>query len=60
MKTYIALQILAGLLAAAVLSSCSFKLEAGYHGQTGRDDRVISQGLYRQGITQERSDNQRY
>jgi len=60
MRTYISLQIAAGLLAVIILSSCSFKVEAGYHGETGRDDRVISEGLYRKGITQERSDSQRY
>lgn len=60
MKTYITLQTLAGLLAALILSSCSFKVETGWHGETGRDDRVISEGLYRKGITQERSEGQRY
>lgn len=25
---------------AMVLTSCSFKLEVGYHGQSGRDDRT--------------------
>ena len=28
---------------AVYLSACSFKLEMGYHGQTGRDDRVQTQ-----------------
>lgn len=33
--------ILLGLLA-AVMSGCSFKLEFGYHGQTGRDDTTVT------------------
>lgn len=42
------------------LSACSFKVETGWHGQTGRDDRVISQGLYPEGISQQRKADQRY
>lgn len=42
------------------LSACSFKVETGWHGQTGRDDRVISQGLYPEGVSQLRKTDQRY
>jgi len=27
-------------IAVAISTGCSFKLEFGYHGETGRDDRV--------------------
>jgi hypothetical protein len=42
------------------LSACSLKAEFGYHGQTGRDDRVISNSLYPEGISQQRKTEQRY
>ena len=54
----IALAILTAL--GISLSACSFKVETGWHGQTGRDDRVISQGLYPEGISQQRKADQRY
>jgi hypothetical protein len=57
MKVYLLLQL---LMLACALQACSFKFEAGYHGQTGRDDRVISQGLYPEGISQKRGNDQRY
>jgi hypothetical protein len=44
----------------AITSACSVKFEAGYHGQTGRDDRVISPTLYPDGISQKRGSDQRY
>lgn len=34
-----------GLWACIFLSACSFKVEFGYHGETGRDDRTQSQLL---------------
>jgi len=43
-----------------MLTGCSFKVETGWHGQTGRDDRVISQGLYPEGVSQARKGDQRY
>ncbi len=27
------------------LSGCSFKLEAGYHGKTGRDDNTVTESF---------------
>lgn len=27
----------------AIITGCSFKVEFGYHGETGRDDRVQTQ-----------------
>jgi hypothetical protein len=60
MKVYIALQVLTALLAIHLLTGCSFKVETGWHGQTGRDDRVISQGLYPEGVSQQRKTDQRY
>ena len=42
------------------LSACSVKAEFGYHGQTGRDDRVISPTLYPEGVDQKRQAGQRY
>lgn len=44
----------------ASISACSFKVETGWHGQTGRDDRVISPTLYPEGISQKRDSGQRY
>lgn len=34
------------------LSACSFKLEVGYHGQTGRDDRVQTELVNKKNQTQ--------
>lgn len=45
---------------ACILSSCSFKVETGWHGTTGRDDRVISPGLYPENVSQMRDTKQRY
>ncbi len=39
-------KIAVGLILAIIVvitSGCSFKLEFGYHGETGRDDRVQTQ-----------------
>ena len=32
--------LISSAIAAILFSGCSFKLEAGYHGRTGVDDRV--------------------
>lgn len=36
-------KIIAVILIAVGLSACSFKIETGYHGLTGRDDRTQTQ-----------------
>lgn len=36
-------KILAIVLLAVSLSACSFRIEMGYHGQSGRDDRTQTQ-----------------
>lgn len=56
-RVYVLLQL---AMLACALQACSFKVETGWHGQTGRDDRVISQGLYPEGISQKRGADQRY
>lgn len=43
MRMGIALSLLLGLGVLCCLSACSFKIEAGYHGQSGRDDRTQTQ-----------------
>lgn len=35
--------LIATLLLLVSLSACSFKIETGYHGLTGRDDRTQTQ-----------------
>lgn len=47
------LGLLSWAVVAVVLTSCSFKLEMGYHGQTGRDDRVQTE------LLQERRDKEK-
>lgn len=32
-----------GAIIIAILTGCSFKVEVGYHGQSGRDDRTQTQ-----------------
>lgn len=36
-------KVIAVLILAVGLSACSFKIETGYHGLTGRDDRTQTQ-----------------
>lgn len=62
MLKYISLVLIqiAIFTAVLLLSACSLKFEAGYHGQTGRDDRVISPTLYPEGTDQKRQAGQRY
>lgn len=50
MDTYINLRATLTMLAlstliTAYLTGCSFKVEVGYHGQSGRDDRTQTQLL---------------
>lgn len=54
------IRLIALAILAVLISACSFKTEFGYHGETGRDDRVISQGLYLDGVSQKRVPGQRY
>lgn len=35
--------LLTVIITALCMSACSFKVEFGYHGETGRDDRTQSQ-----------------
>mgnify|MGYP000311167804 CR=1 FL=1 len=44
----------------AISTGCSFRVETGWHGQTGRDDRVISPTLYPDDVDQRRDVKQRY
>lgn len=37
------MSLVAGAVIAMTTSACSFQVEVGYHGQTGRDDRTQTQ-----------------